>query len=375
MFEGLVRMNPKTTLVGAGARDVVGARRGRDHLDVPSAEGRHLARRRRRSRPTTSRSRSRRSSIPKVPNSSKHVLTVGGQPIRAEVVDPHTVKLILAEPFAPLLEQHRVRASCRSTFSERRCADGTFAQTWGIDTPPEKIVGDRTRIAWRATSRRSSCSTRSNPTYWMQRRERRCASRGSPSARSLIVPDQNTMYSEVPRPPAPRVLAAARREIDDLRKRSDELEITLTKIGLDTGMLFVSFNRNPAHYVKDGTTRSAARLVHGSEVRAGDRAQRRHEEHDPEHLLRVRRARGVVDLAREQAVFYDPEPEALRVRSRARAPLARRGRAIAIATATASARTPRASRSSSSSRPTPATRCANGSARSSRRTGRSSASR
>src|SRR6185369_5538436 len=40
---------------------------------------------------------------PKVPNSSKHVLTVGGQPIRAEVVDPHTVKMILAEPFAPLL--------------------------------------------------------------------------------------------------------------------------------------------------------------------------------------------------------------------------------------------------------------------------------
>ena len=107
-------------------------------------------------------------------------------------------------------------------------------------------------------------------------------------------------------------------------------------------MLFVSFNRNPAHYVKDGQARSAARLVHRSEVPAGDRAQRRHEEHDPEHLLRVRRAGGVVDLAGEHASStipnlkpyeYDLERGARGCSTKA---------ATAIATATASARTPRA---------------------------------
>ncbi len=44
VFEGLVRMNPKTTLRRRHARELVGARRGWDHLDLPSARGRHLAR-------------------------------------------------------------------------------------------------------------------------------------------------------------------------------------------------------------------------------------------------------------------------------------------------------------------------------------------
>ncbi|MBP1690630.1 MAG: oppA, partial [Deltaproteobacteria bacterium] len=39
-------------------------------------------------------------------------------------------------------------------------------------------------------------------------------------------------------------------EVDDIRERSKDLDVTLAKIGLDTGMLFVSFNRNPAHYLK-----------------------------------------------------------------------------------------------------------------------------
>jgi peptide/nickel transport system substrate-binding protein len=41
-------------------------------------------------------------------------------------------------------------------------------------------------------------------------------------------------------------------EIDDVRTRAEQLDVTLARIGLDTGMLFVSFNRNPAHYVRDG---------------------------------------------------------------------------------------------------------------------------
>src|SRR5204863_6462187 len=77
---------------------------------------------------------------PKVPNSSKHVLTVGGQPIRAEVVDPHTVKLLLAEPFAPLLNSIGFGILPKHLLGPA-LADGTFTQMWGIDTSPEKIVG------------------------------------------------------------------------------------------------------------------------------------------------------------------------------------------------------------------------------------------
>ncbi len=185
---------------------------------------------------------------PKVPNSSKHVLMVGGQPIRTEVVDPHTIKLILAEPFAPLLNSIGFGILPKHILGTA-LADGTFAQTWGIDTPPEKIVGTGPYRLARYVPAQLLHYTR-NPTYWM-----RDESGGQlprlPERTHLIVPDQNTIYLKFldrqlhvynPRP----------EEIDDLRKRADDLEITLDKIGLETGMLFVSFNRNPAHYVKGG---------------------------------------------------------------------------------------------------------------------------
>jgi peptide/nickel transport system substrate-binding protein len=40
--------------------------------------------------------------------------------------------------------------------------------------------------------------------------------------------------------------------VDDVRTRAERLGVTLERTGLDTGMLFVSFNRNPAHYVQNG---------------------------------------------------------------------------------------------------------------------------
>jgi peptide/nickel transport system substrate-binding protein len=187
---------------------------------------------------------------PKVPNSVKHVLMVGGQPMRTEVVDPHTIKLTMAEPFAPLLNSIGFDILPKHILGPA-LADGTFTQTWGIDTPPEKIVGTGPYRLVRYVPAQLLQYER-NPTYWM-RDEQGGALPRLPGRTSLIVPDQNTMYLKfldrqlhayAPRP----------EEVDDLRKRADELEITLDKIGLDTGMLFVSFNRNPAHYAKDGKT-------------------------------------------------------------------------------------------------------------------------
>jgi peptide/nickel transport system substrate-binding protein len=183
---------------------------------------------------------------PKVPNSVKHILTIGGQPIRAEVVDPHTVRLILAEPFAPLLNSIGFGILPKHILGST-LADGTFAQTWGIDTAPEKIIGTGPYRLTRYVPAQLLQYGR-NPTYWMRDENGgqlpRLAERTT-----LIVPDQNTIYLKFldrqlhvysPRP----------EEVDDIRNRSEALEVTLSKIGLDTGMLFVSFNRNPAHYVK-----------------------------------------------------------------------------------------------------------------------------
>ncbi|MCC6765323.1 MAG: ABC transporter substrate-binding protein [Deltaproteobacteria bacterium] len=185
---------------------------------------------------------------PRVPNSAKHVLMVGGQPMRTEVVDPHTIKVMMAEPFAPLLNSVGFDILPKHLLGQA-LKDGTFTQTWGIDTPPEKIVGTGSYRLVRYVPAQLLQYAR-NPTYWM-RDEAGGALPRLAERTTLIVPDQNTMYLKFldrqlhmysPRP----------EEIDDLRARTEELEIALDKIGLDTGMLFVSFNRNPAHYVKDG---------------------------------------------------------------------------------------------------------------------------
>jgi peptide/nickel transport system substrate-binding protein len=247
VFEGLVRMNPKTTLVegmlasswehdAAGTTWTFHLREGVTWHDGTPFTAEDVA------------FTIQAIFDPKVPNSSKHVLMVGGQPMRAEVVDPHTVKLVLAEPFAPLLNSIGFAILPKHILGAA-LADGTFTQTWGIDTPPQKVVGTGPYRLARYVPAQLLQYVK-NPTYWM-RDENGGALPRLPERTNLIVPDQNTMYLKFldrqlhvysPRP----------EEIDDLRKRSEELEIALTKIGLDTGMLFVSFNRNPAHYVKDG---------------------------------------------------------------------------------------------------------------------------
>jgi peptide/nickel transport system substrate-binding protein len=182
----------------------------------------------------------------KVPNSAKHVLMVGGRRIDAEIVDALTIRLRLAEPFAPLLNsigfgilpKHLLGAAL---------ANGTFAQQWGIDTPPEKIVGTGPYRMTRYVPAQFLQYER-NPRYWMRDEQ----GGQLPRLRAqtiLIVPDQNTIYLKFldgqlhyysPRP----------EEVDDVGRRAERLDVNLTRVGLDTGMLFVSFNRNPAHYVQ-----------------------------------------------------------------------------------------------------------------------------
>jgi peptide/nickel transport system substrate-binding protein len=185
---------------------------------------------------------------PKVPNSLKHILLVGGQPIRVEVVDPFTLRLHLAEPFAPLLNSIGFAILPKHLLGAA-LADGTFAQQWGIDTPPEQIIGTGPYRFVRYVPAQYLQHER-NAHYWMR------DDAGGPLPRLrgqtlLIVPDQNTIYLKFldrqlhvysPRP----------EEIADLEERAPQLDATVEKIGLDTGMLFIAFNRNPDHYVKDG---------------------------------------------------------------------------------------------------------------------------
>ncbi len=184
---------------------------------------------------------------PKVPNSARFTLTVKGEPIRVEALDEHTVRFHLPEPFAPFLSAVSVEILPEHILG-KALAEGRFAETWGIDTPPEQLVGTGPYRLRRYEAAQYLEYVR-NEDYW----ERDAEGRKLPyldQRVTLIVPEQNalalrflagqTHYNQ-PRP----------EEIADLQDRAAELGIRVDEVGVDSGTLFVSFNRNPRHYGPD----------------------------------------------------------------------------------------------------------------------------
>lgn len=249
LFEGLVKLNPLTTLpepdlaksweISDGGRVVI------FHLrrHVRWFDG----------KPLTARDvifTMRVIYDPRVPNSMRPILTIDGKPIAVSAPDDYTVRMTMPRTFAPLLysvgfeilPEHVLAADYEA---------GRFNRVWGINTPPAKIVG---MGPYRMTRYVPSqlVAFRRNGGYWMRgpKGEKLPRLRGQ---RLLIVQDQNADYLRFlsgqtdvysPRP----------EEVLDLSERAAKLHITVRKIGIDTGSLFFAFNRNPRHYVHHGVT-------------------------------------------------------------------------------------------------------------------------
>lgn len=184
----------------------------------------------------------------RVPNSSKHTLLIDGQRVKTEIADDFTIRLILPRPFAPLINALGFDILPKHILGPA-LQNGTFAQSWGIDTPPEQIIGTGPyRMARYVPAQ--FIEFRRNPDYWMK------DDAGKPLPyldiqTVLVVPNQDTMYLKFlsgqtdvhsPRP----------EEVGDLRTKADELKIVVQDVGLDTGSQFVAFNRNPQHFVQNG---------------------------------------------------------------------------------------------------------------------------
>jgi len=185
----------------------------------------------------------------RVPNSAKHILTVDGQPIQIDVLDDYTVRFTAPRPFAPLLDAIRSVDILPQHILGPSLESGTFAQQWGIDSPPDKLVGTGPfRMAQYVQGQ--YLRYRRNPDYWM-RDEKDKPFPYLEEKTLLIVKNQDALYLKFvggqtdvhsPRP----------EEIAELQRRSDALGIHVDEIGTDTGTQFVTFNRNPRHYEHDG---------------------------------------------------------------------------------------------------------------------------
>ncbi len=79
-----------------------------------------------------------------VPTSSRDVLQVGGEYLDYEVVDEYTFRIILPEPFAPLLASAPGPLPKHVLYEPWKAGD--FNETWGVNTPPSEIVGNGTFI-------------------------------------------------------------------------------------------------------------------------------------------------------------------------------------------------------------------------------------
>lgn len=249
LFEGLVRINPVTTLpepgLAASWEFSDGDKTITFHLrhDVKWSDG----------APFTSRDvvfTMRVIYDPKIPNSAEFSMTVDGQPIKVEAPDDYTVVMRLPRPFAPLFYSVGFGIIPEHVL-EPVYAAGNFNHTWGIDTPPDKLISlgayqmDRYVAAQQIAFRRY-------PSYWMRDEH------GGQLPRLhgqvlLIVPDQNPQYLRF-RAGLTDVYSPRAEEVNGLRDDAARLNITVKKVGIDTGSLFFAFNRNPRHYVQNGVT-------------------------------------------------------------------------------------------------------------------------
>ncbi|HWJ40239.1 MAG TPA: ABC transporter substrate-binding protein, partial [Candidatus Limnocylindrales bacterium] len=189
---------------------------------------------------------------PKVPNSIRPAITIDHKRIEADAPDDYTVVLHLPKPFAPLLYSLGIQI-IPAHILEPMWKAGNFNHAWGIDTPPGKLVGNGAYKMTRYTQGQLVRYDR-NENYWMKDEHGGQLPRLHGQA-VTIVPDQNAAYL--------RYLSG---QIDTYGPRSEEvfplqekvknheLDITVQQIGIDTGSLFFSFNRNPRRFIKGGIT-------------------------------------------------------------------------------------------------------------------------
>jgi peptide/nickel transport system substrate-binding protein len=189
---------------------------------------------------------------PKVPNSIRPGLLIDGKPLVAQAPDDYTVVMRLPKPFAPLLYAIGIPVIPAHVL-EPVWKAGNFNHSWGINTPPDKIIGDGAFKLTRYVQNQFARMER-NGDYWMKD-ERRARLPRLHGKGVQIIPDANATYLrylygqiDIYAPRAEEVLAV-RQKI-----KSGGLHATLREIGIDTGEGFFCFNRNPRHYVKNGVT-------------------------------------------------------------------------------------------------------------------------
>jgi peptide/nickel transport system substrate-binding protein len=247
LFEGLVKINPKTTLpepdlaqswqIDDGGKTIT----FRLRHDVRWSDGVRFSAR-------DVLFTMRVIYDPRVPNSMISSLTVDGKPLKVEALDDYTVVMRLPRPFAPLLYAIGVPIIPEHILAKTLTA-GQFNRTWGIDTAPAELICLGAYRMERYVPGQLIAFKR-NPIYWMHDEH------GGRLPRLLaqlqmIVTDRNAMYLRF-RSGLLDIYHPRAEEVWELQQKQAELHIKLQPTGIGTGARFFAFNRNPRHYIHHG---------------------------------------------------------------------------------------------------------------------------
>jgi peptide/nickel transport system substrate-binding protein len=247
LFEGLVKIDPRTTLpepdLAQSWNITDGGKKITFHLrhNVKWSDG----------VPFTARDvlfTMRSIYDPRIPNSEVSSMLVDGKPIQAEAPDDYTVVMHLPRPFAPLLYAIAFPVIPAHAL-EHALASGAFTRTWDINTSPAKLISLGMYRMQRYVPGQQLSFLR-NPDYWMRDANGRKLPRLHGQV-LLIVPDQNAQYLRF-LSGMTDVYAPRPEEVQTLIEQKAKLKIKVEKIGIDTGSLFFAFNRNPRHYIHNG---------------------------------------------------------------------------------------------------------------------------
>jgi peptide/nickel transport system substrate-binding protein len=188
---------------------------------------------------------------PKVPNSARPVLLVDKKPIVVEAPDDYTVVMHLPKPFAPLFYALDGLQVMPAHVLEPAWKAGNFNHTWGINAPPDALVGDGPYKMTRYAQSQVVNYVR-NDGFWMKDEHGGQLPRLH-GQNVTIVQDPNAAYLRYLSGQLD-VYGPRTEEVFPLEQKAKDLDITVQRAGIDTGSLFFSFNRNPRHFVNNGVT-------------------------------------------------------------------------------------------------------------------------
>lgn len=177
---------------------------------------------------------------PDIPSSARDVFTIDGRVFKVEKVDDYTVRFTLPVKFAPFL-----RGMSQAILPRHKLKtvvdEGRFNFTWGIDTPPEEIVGTGPYRLVRYDPGRRLVFER-NPNYWKRSPE----GDRLPYIKKiiyLIVPNQDVALLKFIEGTTD---AYELRGMDYplLKPLEGDEDFTVYDLGPDTGSNFIVFNQN-----------------------------------------------------------------------------------------------------------------------------------